>query len=41
VKDVVVFDPTTLLVLHVRQNSTTRQVSPVEIELECGCGVEV
>lgn len=37
VKDVVVFDPLTLLVLHVRKDRTTRQVSPVVIELECGC----
>jgi len=37
VKDVVVFDPLTLLVLHVRKDRTTRQVSPVTIELECGC----
>ncbi len=37
VKDVIVFDPLTLLVLHVRKNRTTRQVSPVVIELECGC----
>ena len=37
VKDVVVFDPYTLLVLHVRRDHTTRQVSPVEIALECGC----
>ena len=37
VKDVVVFDPYTLLVLHVRRDHTTRQVSPVEIVLECGC----
>lgn len=37
VKDVVVFDPHTLLVLHMREDSVTRQVSPVEIELECGC----
>lgn len=41
VKDVVVFDPLTLLVLHVRKNRTTRQVSPVVIELECGCRVLV
>ena len=41
VKDVIVFDPTTLLVLHVKNNTTTRQVSPVEIELECGCTVLV
>ena len=37
VKDVVVFDPYTLLVLHVRRDGVTRQVSPVEIVLECGC----
>jgi Uma2 family endonuclease len=41
VKDVIVFDPTTLLVLHVRKDRTRRQVSPVEIELECGCLVTV
>ena len=37
VKDVVVFDPYTLLVLHVRRDGATRRVSPVEITLECGC----
>ena len=37
VKDVVVFDPFTLLVLHVRKDRATRQVSPVVIDLECGC----
>jgi Uma2 family endonuclease len=37
VKDVVVFDPYTLLVLHVRRDGVTRQVSPVQINLECGC----
>lgn len=41
VKEVVVFDPATLLVLHVRQDRVTRQVSPVEIELECGCRLTV
>lgn len=41
VKDVVVFDPLTLLVLHVRKNRTTRQVSEVTIDLECGCRVVV
>ncbi len=41
VKDVVVFDPLTLLVLHVRKDRTTRQVSPVIIGLECGCQVTV
>ncbi len=37
VKDVVVFDPHTLLVLHVRRDGVTRQISPVTIDLECGC----
>lgn len=41
VKDVVFFDPSTLLVLHVRRDGVTRQVSPVEIALECGCTVSV
>ncbi len=37
VKDVLVFNPYTLLVLHVRKDKVTRQVSPVTIDLECGC----
>ena len=37
VKDVIVFNPYTLLVLHVRRDEVTRQVSPVEVTLECGC----
>jgi len=37
VKDVVVFDPYTLVVLHVRRTGARRHVSPVEIDLECGC----
>lgn len=37
VKDIVVFDPRTLLVLHVRRDGVKRLVSPVEIKLECGC----
>jgi Uma2 family endonuclease len=37
VKDVVVFNPYTLSVLHVRRNSATRHISPVTIEFECGC----
>lgn len=37
VKDVVVFDPYTLLVLHIRRDGVTRQVSPVTLSLECGC----
>lgn len=39
VKDVIVFDPLTLLVLHVRKDRVTRQVSPVTIHLECGCSL--
>jgi Uma2 family endonuclease len=41
VKDVIVFDPATLLVLHVRRDRVARKVSPVEIQLECGCQVDV
>jgi len=41
VKDVVVFDPYTLLVLHVRKETATRQISPVTLSLECGCSVTV
>jgi Uma2 family endonuclease len=37
VKDVVVFNPYTLLVLHVRRDQVQRYVSPVTIDLECGC----
>ncbi len=36
VKDVVVFDPATLLVLHVRKEKTERKLSLREILLECG-----
>lgn len=41
VKDVVVFDPSTLLVLHVRKDRVHRATSPVTVELECGCQVLV
>jgi Uma2 family endonuclease len=37
VKDVVVFNPYTLLVLHIRRDSVNRMTSPVTIDLECGC----
>jgi Uma2 family endonuclease len=37
VKDVVVFNPYTLVVLHVRRDKVARYVSPVEIQLLCGC----
>jgi len=41
VKDVVVFDPYTLMVLHVRRDSVKRLVSSVGIALECGCSCSV
>lgn len=41
VKDVLVFDPATLLVLHVRHGVAQRHVSPVTIALQCGCVVTV
>jgi Uma2 family endonuclease len=41
VKDIVVFDPATLLVLHVRRDGTRREVSPHALLLECGCEVAV
>ncbi len=37
IRDVVVFDPYTLKVLHFRQNKTREMTSPVEITFECGC----
>ena len=37
VKDILIFDPYTLLVMHVKRGGTKRLVSPVEILLECGC----
>lgn len=37
VKDVVVFNPYTLVVLHIRRDRVQRLVSPVRIDLECGC----
>lgn len=37
VKDIIVYDPHTLVVLHVRRDTITRAVSPVAIALECGC----
>jgi Uma2 family endonuclease len=41
VKDVVVFDPSTLVVLHICAGGATRLVSPVKIQLLCGCGCTV
>ena len=37
IKDIIVFDPATLLVLHVRAEGAKRMVSPVDITLKCGC----
>lgn len=37
IKDVVVFNPYTLAVLHIRRDKTEQHLSPVEIELACGC----
>ena len=36
VKDVVVFNPYTLAVRHVRRDGAVRHISPVEIQLLCG-----
>jgi len=41
VKDVVVFDPLTLTVLHARRDGTRRVTSEIELELECGCDCRV
>ena len=37
IKDVVVFDPYTLLVIHSRREKVARHTSPTNIALECGC----
>jgi len=37
VKDVIVFDPRTLIVLHYRRDGTHRLTSPHSFALECGC----
>lgn len=37
IKDVIVFDPHTLLVLHLTPASSERLVSPVDVTLACGC----
>jgi Uma2 family endonuclease len=41
VKDVIVLNPYTGVVLHVRRDKVEHPISPVEIELECGCRVTV
>lgn len=37
VKDVVVFNPYTLVVLHIRRDAVEHHVSPVKLALTCGC----
>lgn len=41
VKDVVVFDPATLLVLHLQRTGAWRYTSPVDLNLLCGCTCRV
>lgn len=41
IKDVVVFNPYTLVVLHVRRDQVARYISPVRIDLLCGCSCVV
>jgi len=41
IKDVIVFDPHTLLVLHLTPTSAERHISPVPLTLACGCACEV
>jgi len=36
-QDVVVFNPHTLVVLHITQKGAERHISPVALLLECGC----
>lgn len=37
VKDVIVFNPYTLVVLHIRRDAAEHHVSPVKLALSCGC----
>jgi Uma2 family endonuclease len=41
VKDVLVFNPYTLVVLHARRDRAAHHLSPVAIQLECGCSVVI
>ncbi len=41
VQDIVVFDPYTLQVVHMRRDGSTCTQSPVTIALQCGCRCEV
>lgn len=40
-KDVILFDPRSLAVSHLRQDGTRQLTSPVEIALACGCRCRV
>lgn len=41
VKDVIVFDPRTLAIVHARRDGSRTLISRCVIELECGCVCEV
>jgi Uma2 family endonuclease len=41
VKDVIIFDPRTLAVVHARKDGTKHLISVLDIALECGCAVTV
>ncbi|MBI5652961.1 MAG: Uma2 family endonuclease [Chloroflexi bacterium] len=41
VKDVVIFDPFTLFVLHARRDGRKHFTAPVTIQFECGCQCDV
>lgn len=37
VQNIIVFNPYTLVVLHIHAGGATRHVSPVKIQMQCGC----
>jgi len=41
VKDVLVFNPYTQVVLHVRKDKVEHGISPLSVQLQCGCHVTV
>jgi hypothetical protein len=41
VKDVVIFDPYSLEIVHVRKDGERKLVSPTTIQFECGCSCEL
>jgi Uma2 family endonuclease len=41
VKDIIVFNPRSLEVVHYTKHSRTRFTSPTKFDLECGCQIEV